>query len=77
MVFLTYLINHPLKYLFLYSIQHEMRSIREHLKKIGDNSEQTCKVREHLKKIGDNSEQNRRIESLIIKTLLNESFFRR
>ena len=31
--------------------------IREHLKKIRDNSEQTCKVREHLKKIGDNSEQ--------------------
>ena len=42
----------------IYSIQHEMRSIREHLKKISDNSEQTCKVREHLKKIGDNSESN-------------------
>ena len=25
----------------IYSIQYEMRSIREHLKKIGDNSEQT------------------------------------
>ena len=31
--------------------------IREHLKKIDANSEQTCKVREHLKKIDANSEQ--------------------
>ena len=44
-----------------------MRSIREHLKKISDNSEQTCKVREHLKKIGDNSEQNYSLFALIFK----------
>ena len=30
--------------LFLYSIQYEMRSIREHLKKISDNSEQNRKI---------------------------------
>ena len=34
----------------LYSIQYEMRSIREHLKKIGDNSEQTVRFVNTLKK---------------------------
>ena len=42
-------LNSPIFILYgVYSIQYEMRSIREHLK-ISNNSEQTCKVREHLK----------------------------